>query len=293
MEENSKKLVNKKSNLDELKKIDKRITNREFKILLKPDGLDRHREVEKIQKIVESLASQMKLNFIAPESMSPGLRNVYFFDTECESLRRNKLILRVRETRSQIWTDDWCELTFKCRSDDIDRSWGHNPLPNSDLHHRIRFKEEILKDGPIGSMRSIYSHNSIMETVPVDKIHEKKVLSVGNLYPGLLSVNVPHNKFLKIVGGPTNKILEAQVTLGQICFGDNVQAHCELAIWFKSVGEPIVGELAFAYRVHKKNRKDVKTHKVAEDFFKYLQHSLSKSIFDGTTKTALIYGAKE
>lgn len=274
-------------------KLDKRVTNREFKILLKPNKLDRHKEVDRIQKVVEALCAEMKILFTAPESMSPGLRNVYFFDTDDQSLRRNKLILRVRETRSDIWTDDWCEVTFKCRSDDIERSWSHNPIPTSGIPHRLRFKEEILKDGPLGSLRKIYSHNSIMSTVPIEKVHSRKLKQLSNLYPGINAINLPFSKELKLVGGETNKILEAQVTLGHIKFAPNIEAHCELAIWFRTVGEPIVGELAFAYKVHKPNRKDLKAHKIADDFFSSLQHMVSEDIFNGTTKTALVYGTDE
>jgi len=66
---------------------------------------------------------------------------------------------------------------------------------------------------------------------------------------------------VRIVGGRTNKVLEACLPLGNLVFGDNVQAHCDLGIWMRSVGDPIVGELAFSYRVNATNRDDTKAHK--------------------------------
>lgn len=55
----------------------------------------------------------------------------------------------------------------------------------------------------------------------------------------------------------------------------------------------MVGELAFAYRVNKKNRKDINAHRLADKFFKKLQEFFAKDIALGTTKTAMIYGSKE
>ena len=66
-----------------------------------------------------------------------------------------------------------------------------------------------------------------------------------------------------------------------------------LHIWMKSVGEPIVGELAFSYRVNDDNRTDEKSHKRADKFFKKLQIELADWLEIGSTKTALIYGKPE
>jgi hypothetical protein len=89
------------------------------------------------------------------------------------------------------------------------------------------------------------------------------------------------------------KILEACLPLGNLVFGGGVQAHCEIAIWMKSVGDPIVGELAFSYRVNDENRGQAKAHKRADKFFKQLQIELVDWLEIGSTKTALIYGKPE
>ena len=277
----------------ELKKLDKRITNREFKLLLKPAGLDRHHRIAELQTAIHNLCEETGLLFTVPETLISGMRNIYFVDTQDAALRRNKLILRVRESRKQIWTDDWCEVTFKCRSDDLERAWELNPIPHSELPYRLRFKEEILKDGPIGSIRRLYSHNSIMDAVPMDRVTTRPLSQLVKFLPGLAEVNLPFEKKLGIVGTQKNKVLEACVTLGNIAFSDKVHAHCEIAIWFHTVGDPMIGELAFAYRVNKKNRKDIEAHRMADNFFKKMQQFFAREIAEGTTKTAMIYGGKE
>ena len=286
-------MAKKDKHSDELTKLDKRITNREFKLLLKPRGLDRHHRITELQTEIHNLCEEAGLLFTIPETMNSGMRNIYFVDTPDNSLRRNKLILRVRESRKQAWTDDWCEVTFKCRSEDIDRAWELSPIPKTEIPYRVRFKEEILKDGPIGSIRRLYSHNAIMDQVPIERVTTRTLAHVTTVFPGMAEVNLPFDQKLRVVGNTKNKVLEACVTLGNIAFSDKVHAHCEIAIWFHTVGDPMIGELAFAYRVHKNNIKDIKAHRLADEFFKKLQQFFAKDIALGTTKTAMIYGSKE
>ena len=286
-------MAKKETPSDELIKLDKRITNREFKLLLKPRGLDRRHRITELQTEINNLCEESGLQFTAPETLNSGMRNIYFVDTLDNGLRRNKLILRVRESRKEAWTDDWCEVTFKCRSEDIDRAWQLNPIPKTEIPFRVRFKEEILKDGPIGSIRRLYSHNAILDQVAIDRVPTRKLSALLPVFPGLAELNLPFDQKLRIVGNAKNKVLEACVTLGNIAFSNKVHAHCEIAIWFHTVGEPMIGELAFAYRVHKNNRKDIEAHRLADDFFKKLQQFFAKDIALGTTKTAMMYGTKE
>ena len=100
-------MAKKETPSDELKKLDKRITNREFKLLLKPRGLDRRHRITELQTEIHNLCEESGLLFTAPETLNSGMRNIYFVDTVDNALRRNKLILRVRESRKEAWTDDW------------------------------------------------------------------------------------------------------------------------------------------------------------------------------------------
>ena len=95
------------------KGLDPRITNREFKLLLKPEGLDRRIQITTLQNLIVSFCQKNGVNFFHLDNANTGLRNVYFFDTPGEHFRRNNLILRVRESRQNVWIDDWCEVTLK------------------------------------------------------------------------------------------------------------------------------------------------------------------------------------
>ena len=269
------------------------ITNREFKLLIKPQGLDRRSRITALSDQILNFCKKNKVDFFHLDNAQTGLRSIYFYDTPGEDFRRNNIILRVRESRQNIWVDDWCEVTLKCRTGDIGQSNQFNPAPKKSIKSRLRLKEEILRGDAIGSTRSIYSNNAILDAVPLDSLFERSLSSVIKFFPGLAKLPIDRKKPLRIVGGSTNKILEACLPLGNLVFGDGVQAHCEIAIWMRSVGDPIVGELAFSYRVNDANRKQAKAHKRADKFFKKLQIELANWLEIGSTKTALVYGKPE
>ena len=150
-----------------------------------------------------------------------------------------------------------------------------------------------MRGDKVGSRRQLFSNNSILDAVPLDDLFERSVISTSKFFPGLATLDIDKTAPLRIVGGATNKILEACLPLGNLVFGDGVQAHCEIAIWMKSVGEPIIGELAFSYRVNNQNRALDKAHQRADKFFKALQLELDSWLASGSTKTALIYGKPE
>lgn len=269
------------------------VTNREFKLLIKPQGLDRRSQITALSDQILKFCKNNKVEFFHLDNATTGLRNIYFYDTPGEDFRLNNIILRVRESRQNVWVDDWCEVTLKCRTRDINEASKFDPTPHVKVKSRIRLKEEILRGDELGSKRNIYSNNAILESVPLDKIFDRKLSSIVKFFPGLARLSLDKKLPIRIVGGSTNKILEACLPLGNLVFGDGVQAHCEIAIWMKSVGDPIVGELAFSYRVNDGNRSDSKSHKRADKFFKKLQHELKDWLEIGSTKTALVYGKPE
>lgn len=275
------------------KSLDPRITNREFKLLLEPEGLDHRSRVNVLIGKVRAFCEREAVEFFHLDNASTGLRNVYFYDTPGEDFRHNKLILRVRESRSNVWVDDWCEVTLKCRSDSMKEALGYDPTPNTKFKFRRRLKEEILRGDGIGSIRTIYSNNAIMDSIPVENVFERKFESIVQNFPDLAKLGLPKKIPVRVVGGRTNKILEANLPLGNLSFGDQVHAHCDLAIWMRNIGEPLVGELAFAYRVNDDNRSDKKAHKRADKFFVDLQHAIANWLATGSTKTALVYGKPE
>lgn len=274
-------------------KLDDRVTNREFKLLLNPEGLDRRSKVNELIALVRAFCERQQVDFFHLDNAATSLRSVYFFDTPGEHLRRNKIILRVRESRSNVWIDDWCEVTLKSRADTIKQSLAYDPTPETRYKFRHRLKEEILRGDGIGTTRYIYSNNAILDAVPVDEVFERTYDGIVQNFPALKGLELQKNVPIRIVGGRTNKILEANLPLGNLAFGDQVHAHCDLAIWMRSVGDPIVGELAFAYRVNKSNRDDKKAHKRADKFYVDLQHAIPNWLAMGSTKTALVYGKPE
>lgn len=274
-------------------KLHESITNREFKLLIKPKGLDRRSKITALSNQILSFCKKSKVDFFHLDNATTGLRNIYFYDTPGEDFRQNNIILRVRESRQNVWVDDWCEVTLKCRAQDILESSNFDPSPVKKLKSRLRLKEEILRGDEVGSKRSIYSNNAILDSVPLDDLFDRNLASVGKFFPGISRLGINKKLPLRIVGGSTNKILEACLPLGNLVFGDGVQAHCDIAIWMKSVGDPIIGELAFSYRVNDGNRQEHKSHKRADKFFKKLQIELADWLEIGSTKTALIYGKPE
>jgi hypothetical protein len=269
------------------------ITNREFKLLIKPQGLDRRSRITTLSDQILQFCKKSKVEFFHLDNATTGLRNIYFYDTPGEDFRRNNIILRVRESRQNIWVDDWCEVTLKCRTGDLQKSHEFDPSPKKTIKSRLRLKEEILRGDTIGTSRAIYSNNAILDAVPIDSLFEKSLASLAKYFPGLTALPIDKKSPIRIVGGRTNKILEACLPIGNLVFGDGVQAHCEIAIWMKSVGDPIVGELAFSYRVNDANRGQEKAHRRADKFFKKLQIELASWLEIGSTKTALVYGKPE
>ena len=273
--------------------LDKKITNREFKLLLKPEGLDRYSRITHLSHLMVMFCQKEGVDFFHLDNANTGLRSVYFYDTPEQDFRKNNLILRVRESRQNVWIDDWCEVTLKCRAKSLQSSITYDPTPDTPFKTKLRLKEEILRGEKLGTTRMIYSNNAIMDSVPIDQIFEGKMGSLVRLFPDLSRLKLKPEVPVSVVGGKSNKILEACLPFGNIVFGPNVSAHCDVGIWMRSVGEPIVGELAFSYRVLKTNRDDSAAHQLADKFFKNLQLAIPDWLVAGSTKTALVYGSEE
>jgi hypothetical protein len=269
------------------------ITNREFKLLLKPKGLDRRGKIMLLSDKIVKFCKKSKVDFFHLDNANTGLRNIYFYDTPGEDFRLNNIILRVRESRQKIWVDDYAEVTLKCRTHDLDFAAKFDPTPKTKIKSRARFKEEIIRGDAIGSRRVIFSNSAILDVVPIDNLFDRSLSGVCKYFPGLATLSIGKKSPVRIVGGSTNKILEACLPLGNLVFGNGVQAHCEIAIWMRTAGDPIIGELAFSYRVNDENRAQESAHKRADKFFKALQVELTDWLEIGSTKTALVYGKPE
>lgn len=117
-------------------KLHQLVTNREFKLLIKPDGLDRRSRITSLSDQIVQFCKKSKVEFFHIDNAGTGLRNIYFYDTPGEDFRQNNIILRIRESRQNVWVDDWCEVTLKCRTHDIEQSSKFNPAPADNRRYR-------------------------------------------------------------------------------------------------------------------------------------------------------------
>ncbi|MGA7571879.1 MAG: hypothetical protein WCA80_13835, partial [Candidatus Aquilonibacter sp.] len=70
----------------------------------------------------------------------------------------------------------------------------------------------------------------------------------------------------------------------------------DLALWTRPATDKfnvLVAEFGWSYHMQGDGSKQKKAHKAADEFFKELQKPLADYLFDGSTKTALIYGVNE
>ena len=121
------------------------ITNREFKLLIKPQGLDRRSRITTLSDQILQFCKKSKVEFFHLDNATTGLRNIYFYDTPGEDFRRNNIILRVRESRQNIWVDDWCEVTLKCRTGDLQKSHEFDPSPKKTIKSRLRLRKRFYE----------------------------------------------------------------------------------------------------------------------------------------------------
>ena len=68
------------------------ITNREFKLLIKPQGLDRRSRITALSEQILKFCKKSKVDFFHLDNATTGLRNIYFYDTPGEDFRRNNII---------------------------------------------------------------------------------------------------------------------------------------------------------------------------------------------------------
>ena len=175
------------------------VTNREFKLLIKPQGLDRRSQIEKLSQQILNFCHKNKVEFFHLDNATTGLRNIYFWDTPGEHFRQNNIILRVRESRQNVWVDDFCEVTLKCRTHDLEDSFKFDPKPKKSIKARIRLKEEILRGDGLGTKRLIYSNNAILDAVPLDNIFERTHASLTEFFPTLKKILIDKKTPIRIV----------------------------------------------------------------------------------------------
>lgn len=263
------------------------ITNREFKLLLKPERFLTRKALLEFNELVAASAARLGVRYEPFDSLDSQLRIVQFYDTAAQDLRKNKLIFRIRQVRQGGWPDESWEVTFKCRAPELGAAAGFDSSSKFPQQKK-KFKEEILRGDSAGSMTSIYSNNCILEspaldpTVPLEKM--------ADAFPHVKALGLDGNAQLSIVNGA--KIFEIEAKLGNLFFGHHTMATATLAVWARPIPdrfEPLVAEFGWSYHPV----ADAKAHEAdlaADEFFKAIQLPLKDWLTTGTTKTALIYG---
>jgi len=265
------------------------VTHREFKLLLKPEKFTSRRAVLEFNELLHTTAEKLGVHYDPVESLGSQLRIVQFYDTKDETLRKNKLIFRIRQIREGGWPGESWELTFKCRAPDYEKAAAFNTDTTMTKLQKKKFKEELIRGDAPGTMESIFSNNVIVEYPEIPL--EAPLSRLSAALPHLATLGLDLNETMSIVAGA--KVFELQSDLGTLSFGHGVTARATIAVWARPVPdrfEPLVAEFGFSTHVLGKDEKEEKGQRAADEFFKALQGPLHDYLYKGTTKTALIYG---
>jgi hypothetical protein len=267
-------------------------THREFKLLLNPERFPTKRSVLEFNDLLAKIAAERKVHYDEFETINSQVRTVQFFDTEDQDFRRNHIILRLRQDRSSGWPDETFEVTFKCRSSDYQESADFDVGSTAGLREKRKFKEEILRGDEVGTIRRIFSNNNV--AVSPIKNFSAPMSRIIEIFPALSSLKLDPSKTVSVVNNA--KVFEIEAKLGTYFFGKDALAPAGLAVWTRPTTDAfhvLVAEFGFSYHVLGSNPKQQDAHEAADKFFKQLQPPLKDWLFEGSTKTALIYGVEE
>lgn len=265
-----------------------RITHREFKLLLKAERFATRRALLDFNKLLEEIARKLKVRYDPFDPIDAQLRIVQFYDTSDQTLRKNRLIFRIRQLRQALWPDESWEVTFKARHADRDEAESFDTSSTFPNQQKKKFKEEILRGDAPGTTTSIYSNNVILESPELDV--ELPLQKLAEALPHLKTLDLDFDQTMTIVNGA--KVFEIESKLGNLFFGHHTTATTTLAVWARPVPdkfEPLIAEFGWSYHPLD-DEKGKQADEVADQFFKDVQLPLKDWITTGTTKTALIYG---
>lgn len=269
------------------------ITAREFKLLLKPELFPTKKSVLEFNDRLAKFAKESGIVYEPFDRIDSELREVQFFDTPDAAFRRNHIILRLRRDRSSGWPDETWEVTFKRRSPDFRESADFNvDTTMQDITVKRKFKEEIIRGDTPHSIKSIFSNN-LIGYYPVVKF-EQPMSRIIEFFPGLKTLDLDPSQTVSAVNGA--RVFEIGARLGMYTFGKDTAAHADLAVWTRprvDAFNVLVAEFGWSYHMKGDVSKQEKAHETADAFFKDCQQPFSNELFDGTTKTALIYGVAE
>jgi len=266
------------------------ITAREFKLLLKPEIFQTKRALLEFNNRLAKIAQDLDVQYDQFDRVDSELRQVRFFDTPDQVFRRNRVILRLRRDQSSGWPDENWEVTFKRRSSDFRESADFDvDTTLKDLTVKKKFKEEILRGDAPGTIKSIFSNNLIAYYPVVN--FEHPMSRIIEFFPGLKALDLDPTQTVSAVNNA--RVFEIGARLGMYNFGKDAVAHADLAVWTRPTTDAfnvLVTEFGWSYHMRGETGKEQKAHEKADQFFKDIQKPLANDLFEGTTKTALVYG---
>jgi hypothetical protein len=269
------------------------ITAREFKLLLKPETFPTKRAVLEFNERLSKIAKDAGVQYDQFDRVDSEMRSVQFFDTKDCVFRNNRVILRLRRDMSSGWPDEAFEVTFKRRSPDFRESADFDiDSTMKEISVKKKFKEEIIRGDKPNSVKSIFSNN-LIGYYPVATF-EHPMSEIVKIFPGLGTLGLDGSQMVSAVNGA--RVIEIGVRLGMFSFGKDTAAHCDLALWARPETDnfsKLVAEFGWSYHMRGDVSKQQSAHDAADKFFKDLQTPLAADLFNGSTKTALIYGVDE
>ncbi len=262
---------------------------REYKILLKPDRFATAHGFKEFFKLVRHAAAELDIALFRDhvDLEAHQIREVVFFDTPKFDLYNQAFILRKRTLYKNGLAVGDPELALKYRHIDVDTAARVDVRPGVDGKYRVKFKEELLPlRDRIGSMRSLFSHNSVLG---VSEVHAGfSIKNVVNTFPALRQVEMAGRKIDLVNHVAVEEVL---ADLGELHFGHGLRAKANVASWRRLADDkPFIGEFAFQCRFVRADELHKKAKVRSEEFFKQFQKTASDWVEPGVTKTSLVYG---
>ncbi len=219
------------------------------------------------------------------------IREVLFIDTDDFRLYNNAFILRRRIPYKDGFPIGEPEIVFKFRHPELQAAAETDVRPNILGDHRVKFKVQALPlKEKLGGIRLLYSHNVQFTrgAIGLGRENINDMDALIEMLPVLAKVRKSPKEAIHLV---SNTIVEEVLQdIGLLDFGDGLTCKANVAIW-RTRGEhrPLIGEFAYQFRFHDRDKLSKDALRRTEAFFISLQYAAEAYINLGATKTATVY----
>lgn len=260
-----------------MKTSDKRVTSREYKLMLNTVRFrDRAQGAEEFRDLIIFLIEKEGGTVIKKQDEEER-RETSYLDTPQFELRQNGFSLRVRQEADKF------QINLKYR--DPDRYISATKDLSSSMEGKIEFEEDILPP-----FTSKFSHSNSIKTAKLPQLNLMK--EVTSLFPGLKKLNIDENSPIKTANN--FKALEVARKLCQFQFDNTEILKASLSFWYLLNDKhwPLVGEFSFDYDAIKKEGEaerepfSLSVVEGASRFFRSVQNQVGWLDFTTTTKTS-------